>query len=56
MQVTILKKFIFDDIHVLNAALYLHEGLKKIANTKNISKRFHKNKFPDSRIGFQGYS
>lgn len=38
LQLEILKKFIFEDIHVLNAAVYLHEGLKKIGNTKNISK------------------
>ena len=37
IQRVILMKHIFRDLHVLNAAVYLHEGLKKIANTKNIS-------------------
>lgn len=40
IQSKILIDYIWKDLHVLNAAVYLHEGLKKIANTRNTSKAY----------------
>jgi len=37
MQKLLLIDLILGDLHVLNAASYLHEGLKKISSTKSIS-------------------
>lgn len=36
LQVFILRRFALNDLHVVNAVTYLHEGLKKIGNTSSL--------------------